>query len=217
VGNTMLRFVVRDTGPGVPPEAVERIFAEFEQAEQSPARRLGGTGLGLAISKRLVDAMDGRIAVASAPGSGATFTVDLPLAIPPQAVSLGSCWPKPAVGEKVLLVLNGAVEAGLFSDLTQANGFDIGLMDIHMPDMDGIEAARRIRALYPDGARPAEGRPPIVVLTANSFDEDRAAYLEAGLDDYLAKPFEKADLAALLTRWGGFGDQLEERAGRGAA
>ena len=71
-------------------------------------------------------------------------------------------------------------------------------MDIHMPDMDGIEAARRIRALYPDDAPPADGRPPIVALTANAFAEDRAAYLEAGLDDYLAKPFEKADLAALL-------------------
>jgi CheY-like chemotaxis protein len=74
-------------------------------------------------------------------------------------------------------------------------------MDIHMPDMDGIEAARRIRALYPDDARPAQGRPPIVALTANAFADDRAAYLEAGLDDYLAKPFEKADLAALLARW----------------
>ena len=70
-----------------------------------------------------------------------------------------------------------------------------------MPDMDGIEAARRIRALYPDDAAPAQGRPPIVALTANAFAEDRAAYLEAGLDDYLAKPFEKADLAALLARW----------------
>jgi CheY-like chemotaxis protein len=120
-------------------------------------------------------------------------------------------------GARVVRVRNGAeAVAKVSSALTQANGFDLVLMDIHMPDMDGVEAARRIRALYPDGARPAEGRPPIVALTANSFDEDRAAYVEAGLDDYLAKPFEKADLAALLARWGGFGDQLEERAGRGA-
>jgi CheY-like chemotaxis protein len=68
-------------------------------------------------------------------------------------------------------------------------------MDIHMPDIDGVEAARRIRALYPDDARPAAGRPPIVALTANAFAEDRDVYLEAGLDDYLAKPFEKADSA----------------------
>ena len=82
---SMLRFAVRDTGPGVPPDAIERIFAEFEQAESGPARRHNGTGLGLAISKRLVDEMGGRIAVASVPGAGATFTVDLPFALPPQS------------------------------------------------------------------------------------------------------------------------------------
>ena len=374
----MLRFAVRDTGPGVPPDAIERIFAEFEQAENGPARRHSGTGLGLAISKRLVDEMGGRIGVISVPGAGATFTVDLPFAVPARVASLGASWPKPADGEKVLLVLEGDMEASLvcdqlvatgasvarvplkdaeriateaastgvpftalltdragvaagagrligllrkapgigrqqrtaviidpsergdipsfraenfnfylvrpvrplsllnqlFGDLdeTQAKaidaatsarrrtrasraaakglsillaedndinallactvleksgarvvrvrngaeaiakagaalgeangrGFDLIFMDIHMPDMDGIEAARRIRALYPDDAAPAHGRPPIVALTANAFAEDRAAYLEAGLDDYLAKPFEKADLAVLLARW----------------
>jgi CheY-like chemotaxis protein len=70
-----------------------------------------------------------------------------------------------------------------------------------MPDMDGVEAARGIRALYPDNARPGGGRPPIVALTANACAEDRAAYLAAGLDDYLAKPFETQDLAALLSNW----------------
>ena len=70
-----------------------------------------------------------------------------------------------------------------------------------MPDMDGLEAARRIRALYPHDARAGDGRPPIVALTANAFAEDRIAYLEDGLDDYLAKPFDKADLAALFARW----------------
>jgi CheY-like chemotaxis protein len=92
-------------------------------------------------------------------------------------------------------------------------GFDLVLMDIHMPDMDGVEAASRIRALYPGDARPAEGRPPIIALTANAFAEDRAAYLEAGLDDYLAKPFEKADSAALFARWRNLGRQPEKRAG----
>jgi CheY-like chemotaxis protein len=91
------------------------------------------------------------------------------------------------------------------------------LMDIHMPDMDGVEAARRIRRLYPEHARAAEGRPPIVALTANAFAEDRAAYLEAGLDDYLAKPFEKADLAALFARWRRRSIDPDERAGLGAA
>jgi CheY-like chemotaxis protein len=90
-------------------------------------------------------------------------------------------------------------------------------MDIHMPDIDGVEAARRIRALYPHDARPAEQRPPIVALTANAFAEDRETYLEAGLDDYLAKPFEKADLAALFARWRGPDAERNGRAGLGAA
>jgi PAS domain S-box-containing protein len=383
----MLRFAVRDTGPGVPPEAIERIFAEFEQADSGPARRHNGTGLGLAISKRLVDEMGGRIGVASVPGAGATFTVDLPFALPSRPAELGAPWPKPGAHEKVLLVLEGAIESGIICDqlvavgasvarvrlkdaeriareaaanglpftalladraavragaariigllrgsgkqqrsaviidpsergnipafraegfnfylvrpvrplslllqlfgdldaaerkardtamlprmapaqhgegqglsvllaedndinallartvleksgarvvrarngaeaiakiraeLEQANGFDLVLMDIHMPDMDGIEAARRIRALYPDDAGPAEGRPPIVALTANAFAEDREAYLEAGLDDYLAKPFEKADLAALLARWA-CKTVAEKPSGRGVA
>jgi CheY-like chemotaxis protein len=75
------------------------------------------------------------------------------------------------------------------------------LMDIHMPEMDGIEAAQQIRALYPQGTEAPGGRPPIVALTANALVEDRAAYLQAGMDDYLAKPFEKDDLIALIARW----------------
>ena len=387
-GQAMLRFAVRDTGPGVPPDAIERIFAEFEQADQGPARRHGGTGLGLTISKRLVDEMGGRISVASVPGSGATFTVDLPFAMPGEVTLLGTGWPQPEAGEKVLLVLEGAIEAALVGDLlvgmgalvararlkdarriaagaaangvpftalltdsaaieagaarllselrhparavvivdpaergdlpsfraegfdfylvrpirplsllvqlfgtqdeqqtkvaealaltrpalravpddaagvsillaedndinallattvleksgarvvrarngeeavakarnaltdSPGKGFDIVFMDIHMPDMDGLEAARRIRGLYPDDALPAAGRPPIVALTANAFAEDRAAYLAAGLDDYLAKPFEKADLAALFARWGGKDSEAAQGAGLGAA
>ena len=118
----MLRFAVRDTGPGVPPDAIERIFAEFEQADFGPARRHGGTGLGLAISKRLVDEMGGRISVASVPGAGATFTVDLPFATPAQQLELGASWPKPPAGEKVLLVLDGTIEAAIVSDLLVAMG-----------------------------------------------------------------------------------------------
>jgi CheY-like chemotaxis protein len=100
--------------------------------------------------------------------------------------------------------------------LSNGKGFDLVFMDIHMPDIDGLEAARRIKALYPKDARPGEGRPPIVALTANAFAEDRNAYLEAGLDDYLAKPFEKGDLAALFARWRP-GVRPEGRTGLGAA
>jgi len=99
----------------------------------------------------------------------------------------------------------------------EGKGFDLVLMDIHMPDMDGVEAARGIRALYPADAQPSAGRPPIVALTANAFAEDRAAYLAAGLDDYLAKPFEKRDLARLLDHWLGGGKLGRGDAGAGAA
>ena len=389
--STTLRFAVRDTGPGVRPDAIERIFAEFEQAEQGPTRRHGGTGLGLAISKRLVDEMSGRIDVASTPGAGATFTVELPFATPASVGALGAEWPRPQKGERVLIVLEGAIEAALVGDLLvamgasvarvrekdaervasdaaakampfsalltdkdnvnagvgrllpllavphgadrppravvtvdpgergdipnlraqgfngylvrpvrpvsaltqlfgdadrgpsrsvdaamppaqpramdsaaglsillaedndinallastvleksgarvvrardgaeaiakarsertddKAQGFDLVLMDIHMPDMDGVEAAREIRALYAEDARPGEGRPPIVALTANAFAEDRAAYLAAGLDDYLAKPFDRQDLMALLARWGRAAED-HGQAGAGAA
>jgi CheY-like chemotaxis protein len=100
---------------------------------------------------------------------------------------------------------------------TQSHGFDLVLMDIHMPDMDGVEATRGIRELYPVDARPGVERPPIVALTANAFAEDRAAYLAAGLDDYLAKPFEKQDLAKLLARWQGGGAREDGQTGTGAA
>jgi CheY-like chemotaxis protein len=122
-------------------------------------------------------------------------------------------------GARVVRVRNGAEAiAKARNELasSQGKGFDLVLMDIHMPDMDGVEAARCIRSLYPEDALPAIGRPPIVALTANAFAEDRASYLEAGLDDYLAKPFEKSDFATLLARWRpGAGNQ--DQAGAGAA
>ncbi len=117
-----LRFIVRDTGPGVPPQAAERIFAEFEQAESGPARRHGGTGLGLAISKRLIDAMGGRITLASVPGEGASFTVELPLAVPRNVPSVGADWPRPEPGAKVLLALDGAIEGETIGDLLTVHG-----------------------------------------------------------------------------------------------
>lgn len=382
-GRPVLRFDVTDTGPGVRADALERIFAEFEQADQGPTRRHGGTGLGLTISKRLVQAMGGDIRVANQTGAGTTFSVDLPLEAPIDTPRLGAAWPKPRPGERVLILLEGQTEAtiarevianagasvtcvsraeaknvaqrganegapytALLTDLANAeygarslvpllgraegqpetrvvvvidpgerdayaaladqgqtaflvrpvrpvsaltrlftppeapqksvhrlgsgtaarahaatglsvllaedndinallartvlmkagatvtrarngaeaiskakdalgtgSGFDLILMDIHMPDVGGIEAAARIRALYPGSAEPGTGRPPIVALTANAYAEDRESYLAAGLDDYLAKPFEKRDLEELVQRW----QRNRYAAGAGAA
>ncbi|MFD0985660.1 PAS domain-containing hybrid sensor histidine kinase/response regulator [Methyloligella solikamskensis] len=127
-------------------------------------------------------------------------------------------------GAAVERAANGREAISLVKDALRDEkpGFDLVLMDIHMPDMDGVEAAGLIRALYEDGAKPGAGRPPIVALTANAFAEDRAAYLEAGLDDYLAKPFEKNELLSLIGRWqmAGLGDAVsrtEAASGTGAA
>ncbi|WP_141701025.1 PAS domain-containing sensor histidine kinase [Methyloceanibacter methanicus] len=119
---TVVRFDVTDTGPGVPPQALERIFAEFEQADQAPARRHGGTGLGLAISKGLVRAMGGQIRVASEPGAGATFTVELPLGTPKDTPALRAAWPTPRDDDKVLILLDGGTEAAVVSDLITSMG-----------------------------------------------------------------------------------------------
>jgi signal transduction histidine kinase len=164
---TTLRFAVRDTGPGVATSVTERIFAEFEQAESGPARRHNGTGLGLAISKRLVEEMGGTINVASVPGAGATFTVDLPVGTPHDAATLGVFWPKPLGRERVLIVHEGAIEPALAGDLLVAMGASV------------------VRARVKDGERlavcAASTNAPFTALLA-----DRAA-VEAGAARLLAR------------------------------
>jgi anti-sigma regulatory factor (Ser/Thr protein kinase) len=167
-----LRIAVRDTGPGIAPEAAERIFGEFEQAEQGPARRHGGTGLGLAISKRLVDEMGGKIAVTSVPGSGATFTVDLPLPAPAAVARLDAAWPRPAAGERVLLVLEDAIEAELISDLLVAMGASVARTRLNDAERIAASAATNgcaFTPLLPIGPR------FVRVPRASSLRLDRAA------------------------------------------
>jgi hypothetical protein len=118
----VFRIAVSDTGPGIPAEAIERIFAEFEQADTGPSRRHGGTGLGLAISRRLADAMGGDLAVTTVPGAGATFTLDLPLELTPQQAKLGDAWPRPKPGDKILLVSASAIGASPIAELLSAVG-----------------------------------------------------------------------------------------------
>ncbi len=224
-------FEVVDSGIGIPSEHASRIFERFAQLDDSSTRRYGGTGLGLAIARQLVEMMGGEIGVESHPGAGSRFWFRLPLLVPdPAALPDPQPAPAPPEPERnhaapapgeahILLVednpVNQTVAAGMLRTLGHrvemaADGRealaalarsrpDAILMDCQMPVMDGLEASREIRRLEQDGGGP--GRVPIIALTAAAFAEDRDRCLAAGMDDYLAKPFELAALEAVLARW----------------
>jgi signal transduction histidine kinase/CheY-like chemotaxis protein len=214
-----LRFEVRDTGMGIRREDQERIFERFQQAEQSGVVPSGGAGLGLTICSQVVTAMGGRIGVRSEPGEGSTFWFVVPLRLPagepaPEAEPAASALPDGSgmEGMRVLLVEDNATSSLVIERTLTKRGcrltcmgdglqaveeatrsvFDVILMDIQLPGLDGSEAIRRIRAA-PGGSRNAL----IVALTAFAFEEDRERSLAAGADDHITKP---VDLRSLLVR-----------------
>jgi CheY-like chemotaxis protein len=212
----ILRGSVQDTGVGIAPEAIKQIFEPFAQADASTSRRFGGTGLGLAICKGLVEQMGGSIQVASTLGEGTTFTFDLHL----ELATAESVAQTPVVesaeglaGLRVLVVddnpLNrmlmerqltmlGAsppvlAESGLQAlEMALKERFDVILMDMQMPDMDGLETTRRLRGLQ------IPAQPRVIGVTANAFVDDRLACLDAGMDDFLSKPVSMTTLNASL-------------------
>jgi len=214
--NGLLRFEVADTGIGIAPDVQERLFQRFSQADSSISRSYGGTGLGLAISRALVRQMGGEIGVDSALGRGARFWIALaaepataPQAKPetPEAVSptaahvlLVDDHPMNRELGQALLTLAGcevtAVESGAQAvEAARAGGFDVILMDVHMPGMDGLAATRAIRALGGN-----VGAVPIVALTADVRPEQMAQCQEAGMDDHVAKPIHREQLLAAVAR-----------------
>jgi PAS domain S-box-containing protein len=221
----LLRWEVADTGIGISPEQQTRLFTAFEQADGSMTRKYGGTGLGLAISKRLVQMMGGEIGMESEPGQGSTFWFTLRLekaneaAFPPVPSSNVRTADERLLdmhaGARILLAedepINQEVSHGLLEDaglavdlaedgqqaleLARRNHYDLILMDVQMPNLNGLDATRAIRTDSDNKDT------PILAMTANAFDEDRQVCLDAGMDDHIAKPINPDVLYETILRW----------------
>tara|TARA_R110002110_G_scaffold161642_2_gene360494 strand:- start:179 stop:1861 length:1683 start_codon:yes stop_codon:yes gene_type:complete len=233
-GKVETRFEVRDTGTGISPGIQEKLFDKFTQADSTVSRHYGGSGLGLAVSRELAHALGGKIGVESMPGKGASFWFTIvsaggdPAALREELFpTTDGCAVEPLrilvaednsvnqtviramlerAGHRVDTVANGAEAITAATSQT----YDVILMDVHMPEMDGVSATRRIREL----SGPA-GETPIIALTANAMKGDRETYLEAGMDDYVAKPIDPALITAALRRQ--CGEQVEAATGAVAA
>ncbi|MDK3159495.1 ATP-binding protein [Kamptonema cortianum] len=225
-GNVLI--LVRDEGIGMSEEELQKIFKPFSQADSSTARRFGGTGLGLAISKKIVEMMGGDIVVSSAPGKGSVFTVSIPLEECPDpelegraASSDKECRVDLQVkgnAPRTLLVEDNLInqkvaslmlgKKGITCDIAgsgeealekaRSQDYDLIFMDLQMPGLDGLQTTRRLRGLDETSKRP---RPWIVALTANVMEGDREKSLDAGMDDFLAKPISLNDLNAVLKKF----------------
>ena len=214
-GQVHLRVI--DTGIGIAADRLDRIFDAFAQADASTTRRFGGTGLGTTISRQLVERMGGRITVESTPGLGSCFHIWLPLpageavatteegaqmVLPPLRILVADDVAQNGEllqlmlgrdGHTIRLATNGLEALQAFSE----QDFDVVLMDVHMPELDGLGATRRIRQFELSHSRP---RTPVVALTASVLEEDRQAALAAGMDGFATKPIESALLRVEIAR-----------------
>ena len=218
------RFEIQDTGIGIRPERIGTLFEKFTQSDSSVTRKFGGSGLGLAICKELVDAMGGEIGAESREGQGSTFWFTVPcLEGDPDAVQEHQSESELLDGDpakstpmlKILVAEDNSVNQTVIRALLEraghrvdvvgngretieavtAKSYDVVLMDIQMPEMDGVTATKAIRKL--DGAA---GKIPIIALTANAMKGDRENYLSQGMNDYVTKPIEPDELASALSR-----------------
>ncbi len=216
-----IRFIVKDSGIGMTEEELERVFAPFSQADNSTTRKYGGTGLGLTITRDMIALMGGELKVESAPGEGSIFSFTLSFettneaAIPAEKPSASVQKPRFSgevlvcednqinqqvicehlgrIGLTSIIAANGQIGVDLVSErIASGKPFDLIMMDIHMPIMDGIEATHKLLAL---GITT-----PIIALTANAMKRDRESYLALGMSDYISKPFYAQELWNCLLR-----------------
>ena len=241
-GRTLLRFEVTDTGRGIPPDRQNELFEEFNTLEPSYAKREPGTGLGLAISRKLVEIMGGRIGVSSQVGEGSMFWLEIPVDASDEDGTLQTLdilsgaalvHNAPSAGGQQnhvrlllaednptnLMVARIMLEKAGFQIDTVADGeeavravksfpYDLVLMDIGMPVMDGLQATAAIR-----GLESPKSEIPIVAMTAHVMKGDKESILDAGMNDYLAKPFEKDALLDVIGRWTNIGGVCEPNPG----
>nr|WP_286945742.1 ATP-binding protein [Pseudomonas sp. UBA6718] len=218
--NEVLWFTcaVRDSGIGIAPERLEHMFDAFQQADTSISRRYGGTGLGLSIARTLAERMGGTLHASSEEGLGSVFTLEIPLPFSLRSEDVQAQTQNDVASggdQEVLLVEDNPVNQTVIEAMLRSLGYRVTLvgdgaqavqrfdarrfsavlMDCRLPVMDGYEATRQIRRHMPQNGT------PIIALTANALQGDREACLQAGMNDYLAKPFKRADLERVLLRW----------------
>ncbi len=219
-----IKFEVSDTGVGIPKEKIHHIFESFTQADESVTRRYGGTGLGLSIVKQLVELQDGELYVNSEESKGTTFTFIIPYEsgniqdlVQPEHSRNKADLSHSFEGFKILLVedndinrlyalnilkkwkcsVDGAENGYIALEKLRSHDYDIILMDIQMPIMDGYEATKNIRNTFPE----PKNKIPIIALTANAIKGDNEKCLEIGMNDYLPKPFQPEDLFASISKF----------------